>query len=423
MGFLDRLQHGWNAFMNHDGPLQELGYGTSYSVRPDRPYFRTGGNERSIITSIYTRLAVDVAQITFNHVRVDENGRFSEVIDDSLNQCLNLNANIDQTGRDLIMDIVISLCDEGCVAVVPTHTDIDPKTGSFKIEELRVGKVNQWWPEHVRVNLYNEKTGNKEDVILPKAMVAIIENPFYSVMNEPNSTLRRLIRKLNILDAIDDQSGSGKLDIIIQLPYSVRTDLRRKQANQRVKDIEMQLSGSKYGIAYADATEHITQLNRPVENNLMNQITYLTTSLYGQLGLTEAVMNGTASEEEQLGYYNRTIEPFCSAITNAFNWKYLTKTARTQGHRFMFFRDPFRLVPGEKLAELADKLTRNEILTSNEVRAIIGYKPVNDPRADELRNSNINQKDDPTAQTPKPGEETTGTTPDISEPEQTPEKE
>lgn len=398
MGLGERLQHAWNAFMNKEPPVYSFDWGTSYSTRPDVPRFSIGGNERSIITSIYNRIAVDVSQITFQHVRLDENGRYKEGIDSGLNRCLNLNANKDQTGRDLIQDIIISLCDDGCVAVVPVDTDVDIDSGSFKIETLRVGKINQWWPDRVQVKLFNDRIGDRQDVILPKKSVAIIENPFYTIMNEPNSTLRRLIRKLNILDAIDEQSGSGKLDIIIQLPYTVRTEQRRKQAQERVKDIEMQLASSKYGIAYADATEHITQLNRPVENNLMTQIEYLTKMLYNQLGLTEEIMNGTATDAVQLNYYNHTIEPFCAAIANAFKWKFLTSTARTQGQTVMFFQDPFRLVPVTQIAEIADKLTRNEILTSNEVRSIIGYKPVDDPKADELRNSNINQKDDQVTQ-------------------------
>ena len=351
---------------------------------------------------------MDVAQITFQHVRLDQNGRFLEEIKSDLNNCLNLNANADQTAREFIQDIVMSLCDEGCVAVVITDADLDPKTNSFKIQKMRVGQILQWWPEHVQVRLFNEKTGQKEDITVPKNITAIIENPFYAVMNEPNSTLRRLISKLNILDAIDNQSGSGKLDIIVQMPYTIKTDIKRQQAEQRVKDIEMQLSGSKYGIAYADATEHITQLNRPVENNLMNQITYLTTTLYGQLGLTEEIMNGTASEEVQLNYYNRTIEPFCSAIVNAFRWKFLTKTARTQGQTIAFFRDPFRLVPVGQIAEIADKFTRNEIMTSNEIRAIIGYKPVDDPKADQLINSNLNQEASPA----QPEQDESGEAPD-----------
>ena len=408
MALMARLQHAWNAFMNRDGPLPRTGYGLSYTARPDRPYFRVGGNERSIISSIYTRIAVDVAQITFQHVRLDQNGRFLEEIKSDLNNCLNLNANADQTAREFIQDIVMSLCDEGCVAVVITDADLDPKTNSFKIQKMRVGQILQWWPEHVQVRLFNEKTGQKEDITVPKNITAIIENPFYAVMNEPNSTLRRLISKLNILDAIDNQSGSGKLDIIVQMPYTIKTDIKRQQAEQRVKDIEMQLSGSKYGIAYADATEHITQLNRPVENNLMNQITYLTTTLYGQLGLTEEIMNGTASEEVQLNYYNRTIEPFCSAIVNAFRWKFLTKTARTQGQTIAFFRDPFRLVPVGQIAEIADKFTRNEIMTSNEIRAIIGYKPVDDPKADQLINSNLNQEASPA----QPEQDESGEAPD-----------
>lgn len=412
MALMARLQHAWNAFMNRDGPFPKVGYGQSYTVRPDRPYFRVGGNERSIISSIYTRIAVDVAQITFQHVRLDQNGMFTEEINSDLNNCLTLNANVDQTAREFIQDIVMSLCDEGCVAVVPTDTDIDPELGTFKIYEMRVGQVLEWFPEQVRVRLFNEKSGQKEDIIVPKKVVALIENPFYAVMNEPNSTLRRLINKLNILDAIDNQSGSGKLDIIVQMPYTIKTEVKRQQAEQRVKDIEMQLSGSKYGIAYADATEHITQLNRPVENNLMNQITYLTTTLYGQLGLTEEIMNGTASEEVQLNYYNRTIEPFCSAIVNAFRWKFLTKTARTQGQTIMFFRDPFRLVPVGQIAEIADKFTRNEIMTSNEIRAIIGYKPVDDPKANQLINSNLNQKETPMDQVPEESQEESGEAPD-----------
>lgn len=402
MSIGDRLQHAWNAFLNPEVPmLSTHDYGTSYSTRPDRSRLVIGGNDRSIIASIYNRIAIDVSQVTFQHVRLDENGRFKEEIQSGLDSCLNLNANRDQTGRELIQDIVFSLCDEGCVAVVPTDTDINPDTGSFRIESLRTAKVTQWWPDYVQLYLYNEKSGKKEYITMGKNSVAIIENPLYAVMNEPNSTLRRLINKLNILDAIDNQSGSGKLDIIIQLPYTVKTEQRRQQAEKRVKDIEVQLTGSKYGIAYVDATEKVTQLNRPVENNLMTQITYLTTMLYGQLGLTEAVMNGTAKEEEQLAYYNRTIEPFCSAIANALRWKFLTKTARTQGQTVMFFRDPFRLVPVGQIAEIADKFTRNEIMTSNEIRAVIGYKPVNDPEADKLKNSNLNQKSDGTQ--PQPG--------------------
>ena len=398
MGFGERLQHAWNAFINKDPPVYSFDWGTSYATKPDIPRFSIGGNEKSIITAIYNRIAVDVSQISFQHVRLDENGRYKENIESGLNRCMNLYANKDQTGRELIQDIVISLCDEGCVAVVPVDTDVDIESGTFKIDTLRVGKIKEWWPDRVRVELFNDRIGQKADVVLPKKSIAIIENPFYTIMNEPNSTLRRLIRKLNLLDAIDEQSGSGRLDIIIQLPYTVRTEQRRKQAIERVKDIEMQLKSSKYGIAYADATEHITQLNRPVENNLMTQIEYLTKMLYNQLGLTEEIMNGTATDAIQLNYYNHTIEPFCSAIANSFRWKFLTSTARTQGQTVMFFQDPFRLVPVTQIAEIADKLTRNEILTSNEVRSIIGYKPVDDPKADELRNSNINQRDDQNSQ-------------------------
>lgn len=325
------------------------------------------------------------------HVRVDDTGRYKETINDDLNQCLSLSANLDQTGRAMIQDAVESLCDEGVIAIAPIETDIDPDSGSFKIYSLRVGKIVEWHPEHVLIRLYDERTGEKKDLFYKKDTVAIIENPLYSVMNEPNSMLRRLIRKLNLLDAIDEQSGSGKLDIIIQLPYALRGEQKKAQAEQRRKEIDVQLSGSKYGIAYIDATEHVTQLNRPAENNLLTQVEYLTKMVFNQLGMTESIFNGTATEEELLNYHNRTIEPFLSALTTEMERKFLTKTARTQGHRIKFFQDPFRLTPVGKIAEIADKFTRNEILSSNEVRAIIGYKPVDDPRADELRNSNINQ--------------------------------
>lgn len=392
MSFGDRLQHAWNAFRNGDLP-QNVGYdlGFSSSYRPD--YIRTSfGPDKSIVSSIYNRIAIDVASIKIEHARLDQNGRFVSSIDSSLNKCLTLSANIDQTGRALIQDVAMTMCEEGVAAVVPVDTSLNPKkTGSYDIETLRCGKITQWYPQHVEISLYNEKAGQRQEIVLPKSTVAIIENPLYAVMNEPNSNLRRLIYKLSILDAIDEQSGAGKLDIIIQLPYVIKSDARRKQAEQRRKDIEMQLSGSKYGIAYTDGTERITQLNRPAENNLLNQIEYLTKMLYSQLGLTESVFDGTADEKTMLNYHNRTIEPILSAITNEMKRKFLTKTARTQGQSIEFFRDPFRLVPVEKLADIADKFTRNEILSSNEVRSIIGYKPVDDARADELRNKNLNQ--------------------------------
>lgn len=395
MSFMDRLQHGWNAFRANENPksYQDFIYGGDY-YRPDRVTIKPG-NERSIVNAILNRIAIDVAAIPINHVRLDEDGRYSETINSSLNRCLTLNANVDQTGRAFIQDVVMSLCDEGCVAIVPVDTSLDPdNTSSYEIESLRVGKITEWFPDRVKVSLYNEKIGRQEEVILPKSFVAIIENPLYSIMNEPSSTLRRLIRKLNILDAIDEQSGSGKLDLIIQLPYVIKTEARKKQAMERRKDIEMQLAGSKYGIAYTDGTERVTQLNRPAENNLMNQITYLTSMLYGQLGITEEVMNGTADERTMLNYTNRTVEPFISTIVDGMKWKFLTKTARSQGQSIMFFRDPFKLLPMEEVANIADKLTRNEIMSPNEIRAKIGLKPDKNPKSDELRNRNINASSD-----------------------------
>lgn len=395
MGFIDRLQHAWNVFRardptsNRDSDYRAFWRGTN-ATRPDRTVVRPS-TEKSILAAIYNRIAIDVASVPIHHVRVDANGRYETEIKSSLEECLTVNANKDQTGREFIQDVVLSLCDEGCVAIVPVDTSIDPNTGSFSIESLRVGKILQWSPDNVLVNLYNDQNGEKQDVWLPKKICAIVENPLYTVMNEPNSTLKRLIRKMNIMDTIDEQTGSNKLDIIIQLPYSVKSDIRRQQAESRLKDIEVQLSGSKYGIAYIDSTEHVTQLNRAAENNLFEQVNYLTAMLYSQLGLDETVFNGTADEKVMLNYYNRTIEPILSAITDNMNRKFLTKTARTQGQAIMFFRNPFRLVPVEQLAEIADKLTRNEILSPNEIRAIIGYKPVNDPRADELRNRNLNK--------------------------------
>ena len=389
--FIGRLQHAWNAFRNRDPTGHQYGYGPSYGSRPDRTRMRFG-NERSIVSSIYTRIGIDVAAVSIQHVRIDQNGRYSERIPSNLDECLSVQANIDQSGRAFIQDIAMSMFDEGVVAVVPVDTTLNPNEyGSFDIQSLRVGKILEWYPRHVRVQLYNDREGRRDEVILEKRFVAIIENPLYAVMNEPNSTLKRLIHKLNLLDSIDEQSGSGKLDLIIQLPYVIKTPARREQAEQRRKDIEMQLAGSKYGIAYTDGSEKVTQLNRPAENNLMSQIEYLTSMLYSQLGITENVFNGTAEEAEMLNYYNRTIEPVLAAITDGMNRTFLTKTARTQGQKIIYLREPFKLVPVNNLAEIVDKFTRNEILTSNEIRAMIGYKPVEDPKADELRNSNLSR--------------------------------
>lgn len=389
--FIERIKNGWNAFTNNKDPstfaYQDLGYSSYY--RPDRPRL-LNGNERSIINSIFNRLAVDTASIEVLHARLDENHTFMEEIDSKLNRVLNISANIDQTGRALVQDIAMSMFDEGCVAVVPTDTDINPNyDNSYDILELRVGKIVEWRPNHVKVNLYNERTGLKEDVLLNKSAVAIIENPFYSVMNEPNSILKRLSRKLSLLDVIDEQNSSKKLDLIIQLPYVVKTEARRKQAEIRRKDIEKQLAEGKYGIAYTDATEHITQLNRSLENNMMGQIEYLTNMLFSQLGLTPEIMNGTASEEVMMNYYNRTIEPILTTITEEMTRKFLTKTARTQGQAIIFIRDPFKLVPISNMADLGDKFIRNEILTANEVRGKIGFKPSNEPKADQLGNPNM----------------------------------
>lgn len=392
--FITRFKHAWNAFMNRDPTRYDYEYGSGYSIRPDRVHLR-GGNERTIVNSIITRIAIDAASTTIQHVRLDENGRFLEVIDSGLNNCLNVRANIDQTGRSFLQDTVQSMCDEGCVAVVPVDTDVNPaKTDSYEIRSMRVGKIVQWYPNDIRVRLYNDRTGEKQEITVPKRTTAIIENPFYSIMNEPNSTMRRLNRKLSLLDITDEQTASGKLDLIIQLPYLVKSEARKKQANERRKEIEEQLTGSRYGIAYTDGTEHITQLNRSIENNLMNQVDYLTSMLYSQLGLTKGVLEGTASEEELTNYYNRTIEPIVSTIVNEFNTKFLTKTARTQKQTIYYFRDPFRLVPVAKLAEIADKFTRNEIMSSNEFRQIIGMKASGDPRADELRNKNMPTQDE-----------------------------
>lgn len=384
----DRLQHAWNAFMNKDPTKTYRDYGVSYANRPDRFRF-TRGNERTIITSVCNRISLDCSAITIKHVRLDERGRYIETLESGLNYCLTSEANIDQTGRALIQDIVASMLDEGVVAVVPTDTDFDITKGSFDIETMRTGKILEWYPKDVRIRLYNERTGKFEEVILPKKSIAIIENPLFSVMNEPNSTMQRLIKKLSLLDIIDEQNGAGKLDLIIQLPYIIKTEARRQQAENRRKDIENQLAGSKYGIAYTDGTEHITQLNRSVDNQLLTQIETLQRMLYSQLGLTEEIMNGTADEKAMNNYYNRTIEPILSSIVDEMKRKFLTKTARTRKQSIMFFRDPFKLVPITELAELADKFTRNEILTSNEVRQIVGLQPANDPGADELRNKNL----------------------------------
>ena len=389
--FLSRVKNAWNVFMNKDPSRRYADYGPGYAQRPDRPRF-TRGNERSIVTSVYNRIALDVAAVAIRHVRLDENGRYLEDMNSDLNNCLSLEANVDQTARAFIQDVVISMLDEGCVAIVPIETDVDPDdNSSFKIFSMRTGQILQWMPQHIRVRVYNDRTGMKEDIVVSKESVAIIENPLYSVINEPNSTMQRLIHKLNLLDAVDEQSSSGKLDLIIQLPYVIKTEARRQQAENRRRDIENQLSGSKYGIAYTDGTERITQLNRSVENNLMKQIEYLTNTLYSQLGMTTTVFDGTADEQTMLNYNNRTVEVFLSAITVEMKRKFLTKTARSQRQSIEFFRDPFRLVPVNDLAEIADKFTRNEIMTSNEIRQVIGMKPSKDPRADELRNKNLNE--------------------------------
>ena len=408
MGFMDRIQRGWNAFRNRDPTTEYRDTGLGYAYRPDRVRF-TRGNERSIVPSVYNRIALDVAAINIQHVQLDDNNRFTSVVESGLNSCLNLEANIDQTGRAFVQDIVMSMFDEGCVAVVPVDTTQDPEiTDSYDILSMRTGKILEWKPRHVKVRVYNDRTGMKEDLLLPKKQVAIIENPLYAVINEPNSTMQRLIRKLCLLDAVDEQSSSGKLDLIIQLPYVVKTEARRQQANDRRKQIEEQLTGSKYGIAYTDGTERITQLNRPVENNLMKQIEYLTSMLYSQLGITQAILDGTADDKTMLNYYSRTIEPIISAIVDEMKRKFLTKTARSQKKSIMFFRDLFKLVPVNDIAEIADKFTRNEILSSNEIRQIVGIKPSKDPKADELRNKNLSEPKEnsqPTKTPPKEGAE------------------
>lgn len=386
-----RVKRAWNAFLNRDPTLYHRDLGVSYSYRPDRPRL-TRGNERSIVASVVNRIALDVAAIDIQHVDLDENNRFLSVRKSNLNNCLTLEANIDQTARAFKQDAAMSMLDEGCIAIVPVDTLGDPIVSeSYEIYTLRVGRIVQWYPKDVRVELYNENEGYKEEIVVPKYMTAIIENPLYAVMNEPNSTLQRLIRKLNLLDVIDEQSGSGKLDLIIQLPYVIKTHARRQQAEDRRKDIEEQLSGSKYGIAYTDGTERITQLNRSVDNNLMKQIEYLTSMLYSQLGITQSILDGTADEKTMLNYHNRTIEPILSALVDEMKRKFLSKTARSQHQSIVFYRDPFKLVPVLELAEIADKFTRNEIMSTNEFRQTIGMKPSDDPRADELRNKNLSE--------------------------------
>ena len=408
--FTSRLRKAWNAFSKNRDPtdVRYHDMGMGYVYRPDRPRF-SRGNERTIVTSVYNRIAMDVAAIAIKHCRIDENDRYIGDIKSGLNECLSVEANIDQTGRSFIQDVVMSMFDEGVVAIVPVDTSIDPTTSTaYDILTMRTGKILEWFPAHVKVRVYNDRTGKKEDIVLPKRSVAIVENPLYAVINESNSTMQRLIRKLNILDAIDEQSGSGKLDLIIQLPYVIKTDARRQQAEARRKDIEDQLSGSKFGIAYTDGTEKITQLNRPVDNNLMKQIEYLTNQLYSQIGMTPAVLDGTADEKAMLNYNNRTIEPIISAIVDAMIRSFLSKTARTQGQTIKFFNNPFKLMTVKEIAESADSLGRNEIVTSNEFRQVLGFKPSNDPKADELRNSNLNHPEDetPTATEQAPMEQT-----------------
>ena len=396
--FMERVQNAWNAFLSRS-PTSTYEYGFNYGYRGDRIRL-SHGNERSIVGGIYNRIALDCAMIDMHHVRCDEDGHYKEVIKGPLDDCLSYSANIDQTGRALILDAVMSMFDEGYVAIVPTDCSANPNfTATYDILKLRTGRIVSWHPQAVRVDVYDEYTGQRREIVLPKSQVAIIENPLYSIMNEPNSTLQRLKRKLNLLDYVDEQSSSGKLDLIIQLPYVIKTEARKQQAEQRRKDIERQLAGSKYGIAYTDGTERITQLNRAVENNIWTEVKDLTAMLYNQLGLTESVFNGTAKEEEMINYYNRTVDPILSAISEEMQRKFISSTARSQGQAILYFRNPFRLIPVSSIAEIADKLTRNEILSSNEVRTQIGYRPSDDPAADELRNSNLNRSDNE-----KPGE-------------------
>ena len=392
MKFSDRLKHAWNAFTSgEEDRIRFIDRGSSSSYRPDRPRF-TRGNERSIVTSVYSRLALDAASVDIKHVKLDEAERFKEVIHSGLNECLNIEANKDQTGRAFLQDIVMSMFDEGVVAVVPIDTNIDPRNNnSISIESMRTARIVEWYPDYVKVECYNDRTGKKEQLMFPKKSVAIIENPYYSVMNEPNSTMQRLVHKLAILDAVDEQSGAGKLDLIIQFPYMIKSESRKSQAEERRRELEAQLAGSKYGVAYTDGTEKIIQLNRSLDNHLMTQIEYLTNLLYSQLGITQEILNGTATPEVMANYMSRTIEPIIGAITDEFTRKFLTKTARTQGQTIMMFKDPFKLIPVTQIAEIADKFTRNEILTSNEVRGLVGLKPVDSERANQLVNKNINQ--------------------------------
>lgn len=389
MALMDRLKHAWNTFKNKDPTQGNWNIGPSYGYRPDRMRY-TRGNERSIVTAVYNRIAMDVAAVNLKHIRLDENDRYKETIDSGLNNCLSVEANLDQTGRAFIQDLVASMLDEGCVAAVPTDADDEPEdSGNFKVYTLRTGKILEWYPRHVKVEVYNEQEGQRQQIIIPKSTVPLIENPMYSVMNEPNSIYQRLVRKLTLLDVVDEQTSSGKLDLIIQLPYIIKTEARREQAEKRRRDIEKQLSEGKYGIAYTDGTERITQLNRPVENNLMKQIEYLTSMFFSQLGITQSILDGTADEKTMLNYYNRTIEPILSAIADEMKRKFLTPTARSQKQTIAYFRDPFKLVPVNDIAEIADKFTRNEIMTSNEIRQVIGMKPSSDPNADVLRNKNL----------------------------------
>ncbi len=391
LSLFSRAKKAWNVFLNKDPTKDYFNYGGSFSYRPDRVRL-TRGNERTMVTSVYNRISMDCAAIDIRHVKQDEDGRYLETIDSDLNNCLTVEANLDQTARSFKQDVILSMFDEGCVAIVPVDTIESPDlTESYRIITMRTGKIVQWYPYHIRVSLYNERTGQREEVTIPKRNAAIVENPLYAVINEPNSTMQRLIRKLSLLDAVDEQSSAGKLDLIIQLPYIIKTDARRKQAEQRRADIVQQLEGSKYGIAYTDGTEHITQLNRPVENNLMKQIEYLTSMLYSQLGITQEILDGTANEATMLNYYTRTIEPIVSAIADEMKRKFLSKTARSQHQSIEFFRDPFSLVPVSQIAEITDKMTRNEVMTSNEIRQIIGMRPSDDPKADQLHNSNISE--------------------------------
>lgn len=394
MALMDRLKHAWNTFKNKDPTQGNWNIGPSYGYRPDRMRY-TRGNERSIVTAVYNRIAMDVAAVNLKHIRLDENDRYKETIDSGLNNCLSVEANLDQTGRAFIQDLVASMLDEGCVAAVPTDADDEPEdSGNFKVYTLRTGKILEWYPRHVKVEVYNEQEGQRQQIIIPKSTVPLIENPMYSVMNEPNSIYQRLVRKLTLLDVVDEQTSSGKLDLIIQLPYIIKTEARREQAEKRRRDIEKQLSEGKYGIAYTDGTERITQLNRPVENNLMKQIEYLTSMFFSQLGITQSILDGTADEKTMLNYYNRTIEPILSAIADEMKRKFLTPIARSQKQTIAYFRDPFKLVPVNDIAEIADKFTRNEIMTSNEIRQVIGMKPSSDPNADVLRNKNLSDSSD-----------------------------